>query len=1220
MRLRALNGERGSALAQYEACRRALREELDVEPGEETQRLYQRIRDGELGPPQAEQRADDSPPPIPAVRQVPRAPAPSPASQPTSVAPPGPTPLQGERRILTALLADVQGSTALAGQIDVELWVEIMNRVFQVLGTEIYRYGGEIDQYRGDGLVAFFGATATHEDDPERAVLAGLSMQEAVQRYATELAETEGVELRLRVGVNTGEVIAASVGDSRQHREETAMGRAIALAARMETACEPGTVLVSENTYRLVAPLFQWQPLGEILVKGFTEPVAVYRPMTHRGQAGKGRGIEGLESPLVGRDAEVRALREALDRLGDGLGGIVTVVGEAGLGKSRLVAEIRKLALSADEGAANLRSDALRWAEGRCLSYATGVAYGLWIDGLRALLGTAPDAAPADVRRRLWEWVQALCPECVDQVYPYLGRMLSLSLEEEAAAHLRGIEAQGLKVLTFRAVEIAFQRAAEERPLVVVCEDLHWADATSLELLESLMPLAERAPLLLVCVLRPEREHGCWQVRETAAREYPHRHSDLWLEPLSQAESGELVRNLLRVEDLPETLRARILERGEGNPFYVEEILRSLIDHEIVVHDEASGRWRATQAESKDSGDEIPLPDTLQGVLRARIDRLPAEARRVLQTASVIGRIFSYRVLEAVVSADAPLTPGPSPPAPRAERRARGVTLDTHLLTLQREQMIREQARLPERQYAFKHYLTVEAAYGGILRRERRASHRRVAEALERLYPERLEERLGLLARHWEQAGKSERARDYLGRAGTQAAAQFANQEATSYLDRALDLTPESALAERYALLLAREKVYDLQGAREAQRQDLAVLESLAEQLADPARQAEVALRRAHLASRTQDYSAAAEAARSAIRWAENAQDVARQAAAHRELGRAMRYQHGHGGDAAREELDHALLLARAAGSRQVEVDVLHELGAVWNSRYKAEAEPYFAEQLRICRETGNRRDEGRALRDLGLSLLYRAQYTEALIHLAESLQVCLDTGNRRDEGWALHSLSIAYGELGDDATAHAYGMQALHVHNETGDRLGKWWTAVVLIQTDTRAGDFGRVQSWLVHTRGWWSSSHNLLLGDLALAQGDPKEAQARYEAAFRDTDEDSKYRGDALSGLVSVALAEGDLSRAQQFADEALRGLAKGYPWASILTGLRVYLACYRGLHASGDPRAQEVLEEAHRLLHARAETIDDPALRRSFLENVAVNREIVRAYAEREQGDET
>jgi ABC-type oligopeptide transport system substrate-binding subunit len=650
----------------------------------------------------------------------------------------------------------------------------------------------------GDAVLAFFGAPIAHEDDPERAIRAGLGITAEAQRYAEELERERGIEgFNVRVGINTGLVVVGEVG-SDLRVEYTAMGDAINLAARVESAAEPGTVLITEATHKLVAPVFETEPLGSIEVKGRTRSVPVYRVQGARAKAGKQRGIAGLESPLVGRETEFRALQEAMERLGSGQGGIVTMVGEAGIGKSRLVAELRSDATHGRVDSVPRPAGALHltWAEGRCLSYGASVAYLLWLDLLRGLLGVSVEDSPAQIRDVLQGWVQALCPERYNDVYPYVGRLLSLPLEEEIDALLRDMDGKQLKEGTFGAVETLLSCASGEKPLVLVTEDLHWADPTSVELLEKVLPLSGQLPILLICVFRPERSHACWHLRETAAREYRQQHLDLVLEPLSATESASLVANLLAIEDLPGQLKARILDHAEGNPFYLEEVLRSLIDDGAIVLDEARGRWMAM----RDVAD-IDIPDTLQGVLMARIDRLREETKRVLQMAAVIGRIFLYRVLAAIAA---------------AER-----DVDCQLLTLQQEEMIRERARQPELEYIFKHHLTQEVAYNGLLKKERRVFHRQVAEALERLYPDRVDEQLGLLAYHWDRSGDADKATEYLLRAGDQARLAYAHREAVEYYQRALVFLKEKSEYGRAArtlmkLGLTHHSAFDYRRARSA--------------------------------------------------------------------------------------------------------------------------------------------------------------------------------------------------------------------------------------------------------------------------------------------------------------------------------------------------------------------------------------------------------------------
>jgi class 3 adenylate cyclase len=1255
MRLLALNGQRGAALAQYEACRRALSEELDVEPGEETKQLYEQIRDGLLAPPRSEARhrreddgrrtADDESPGAgagpPAADRGTRDGASHAPARPAALRPDFPpqhpqgtpkdsyAPLAGERRTATVLVTDVKGSTALAEQIDTEDWVALMSEVLQTLGSEIYRYGGEVDQFQGDGLIAFFGVSTAHEDDPERAVLAALAMQVAIKRYAAGLSPGPGAELSVRVGINTGQVIAASIGDQAYHREETARGRAIALAERMEKACQPGTVLVAEETYRLTAPLFEWQPLGEIRVEDVSQPVAVYRPLAHVTTTGKGRGIAGLESPLVGRDAALRALENAIERLQSGVGGIVTVVGEAGIGKSRLVAEIRKLVLRGDKGSASLESTHLQWVEGRCLSYATTVAYHLWLDMLPRLLQVAPDARPTAVRHALRERVLDLCPDRVDDVYPYLGRLMSLPLETESEARLRGLDAESLQYLTFRAVEILVESTARERPLVMVGEDLHWADPTSLDLLVGLLSATDRAPLLVLCLLRPERSHPCWRIIERAVRDYPHRHTDLRLKPLSADESETLVENLLHVEALPVPLRARILDHAEGNPFFVEEILRSLIDDGTILHDAQTDRWYATR-----DVDDIPIPNTLHGALTARIDRLESETKRVLQLASVIGRIFSSPLLSAIY-ADRGATRGGTPEG------AGGNHIEAHLIALQRAQLIRERARLPEREYIFKHHLTQKAAYGGLLRRERRAYHRRAAETLEQLYPERIEEQLGLLAHHWERAGEVERAVVHLRRAGEQSAAQYANAEAVAYFSRALKLIPEpddtalhagrgrlSDVRERCALLLAREDIYDLQGERDAQRQDLDVLVKLTEALAQEGGQqvarlrATIALRQARYAEAIYDRPAAVEAARVAVRLAREAQAVEIEALGHRHWG--LNLSDGRHEQAARTHFEQALDLARAAGSHRVEASSLRGLGILyylWGDF--GTARTYGEQALGVCREVADRREEMVTLNRLGWLCVCQGDYAGARAFLEQALSVCREIGSRQEEGWALCILGRIFHVYGDYARARGHYEQGLRALSGADD----WLENVVLAYEGLLFHDLGddeTARRWALQAvenlgEGLERGYALTVLGHALAGLGHLDEAADAYQRASALWRERRivSTAPDAWAGLARVALARGEPAQALGHVQEIL-GCLETYPTLeSTLEPLVIYMTCYRvlrtcaGLRGRADPRAREVLHAAHGLLQEQAAHIDDETLRRSFLENVVVHRQIVAEF---------
>jgi class 3 adenylate cyclase/predicted ATPase len=571
------------------------------------------------------------------------------------------------------LFCDVKGSTAAAEQLDPEEWAEIMNGAFEHMIRPIYKYEGTVARLMGDAILAFFGAPIAHEDDPERGILAGLDILDSIDPYRREVRQQWAIEIDVRVGINTGLVVVGAVG-SDLRMEYTALGDAINLASRMEQLADPGTVRISEHTFRLVAPLFDAEDLGEIEVRGKDRPVRTYRVLSPKAQPGRLRGVEGLESPLIGRDAEMHTLRGAIIDLRQGRGKIVSVMGEAGLGKSRLIAELRQSPTPVS--GANVE---LRWLEGRSLSYETTSPYAPFIDILTEIFSLQQEQSETEKYERMRVAVLRIAGDRTADIVPFLASMLEIQPPPGDYERVRFLEPPQLRQRVFAAMSELVERMALARPTVLVLDDIHWIDSTSLDLLLELLPLTDRTPLLVLAIFRPRRHEPSWQFHETAAREFGHRYAQIPLHPLDEGSASQLVSSLLHIEDLPESVSQLILEKAEGNP---------LLDAGLVVKE--GEKWRATG-----EIEGIAVPDTLAAVITTRLDRLDQNSKHVVQTASVIGREFVYETLATAQDDFEPL--------------------ERSLTDLQRRELIREKSR-------------------------RRELHLRVAECLEGLQPERVAE------------------------------------------------------------------------------------------------------------------------------------------------------------------------------------------------------------------------------------------------------------------------------------------------------------------------------------------------------------------------------------------------------------------------------------------------------------------------------------------------
>lgn len=542
--------------------------------------------------------------------------------------------LSGERRVATILFLDVVGSTALAARLGVETWMNVLNGAQERLTPIIYRYEGTLARLLGDALVAFFGAPVAHEDDPIRAVRAALETMVEAEHYAAEIKRQYGFDFRMRACLNTGPVVIEPVGQDLRY-DFTARDGAVNLAARLKFAAQPMRVLLTEATYRYVAAAFECRDLGVLEAKGH-QPVRVYEVIRPKNQPGAGRGLTGLTSPMVGRDAELTTLIQLTHAVRAGLGRAVLILGEPGLGKTRLIQEWQ----TAVEHSAGAHPP--RWAIGQCRSYGQGLAYHLVINLVRSLIGVAENTEEPETHAALQSFTRALLGDTAPDITLHLASLLLLQLEPAAAAIIEAYDPPTRQGHYLRAVRQTLLTLAQQQPLVLVFEDIHWADAASTALLTRLFPQLLNAPILLSLVTRPEQEAAGWELITATRSLLGGSLTEITLRALTETDSRRLVSNLLEIETLPETLRQLVLSKAEGNPFFVEEVIRMFIDREAIVR--RNGGWSAGKSISS-----LDIPDKLEGLLLARIDRLPEDVKNTLRIAAVIGRQFPVKVLARVL-------------------------------------------------------------------------------------------------------------------------------------------------------------------------------------------------------------------------------------------------------------------------------------------------------------------------------------------------------------------------------------------------------------------------------------------------------------------------------------------------------------------------------------------------------------------------------------------
>jgi ABC-type transport system substrate-binding protein/class 3 adenylate cyclase len=675
----------------------------------------------------------------------------------------------GERRVVSVLVADVAASTAIGERLGPERSKFLFDEIARLMQEEVERFGGTVAQLTGDGVLALFGAPVAHEDDSERAVRTGIAIREALARYDEEVGPAYGIELGARVAVNTGPVVVPA-RDEPPDRLYNALGDTVNVAARLQSH---GDLVVGPETARQLGDRFLLESLGELELKGKSTPTVAYRVAGEREAP-----TQAAATPLVGRESELARLEEVLGELVEGRGAIVVLTGEPGIGKSRLKTEARERF-----------HERVRFVEGHAVSYAAEIPYWPVRDLLRDWLALGVSEPEARMRLELRAGVTAALGDEADEAYPFIASMLGLSLEPELERRLHELSRDSVRQQTFDATYRLVCALAQEQPLCLVLEDLHWADEATTALVEALLPASEDA-VAIVLSFRAEGDHPALDLADRARRRYRHRFLELELEPLSPDAARELAVATAQAE-LPEQVADLLAERSGGNPFFLEEALRDLIERGVLRR--LNGGFELAD------GDRIAVPTLVQEALQARLDRLPREARNVVMTAAVVGRSFEMPLLERLIPA---------------------VDLRPALSELQQLELVVEESRRPAPQYRFRHGLVQEVAYRRLVEAQRRELHRAVGDALEELHRDSPEEVLGLLARHYSEAHEPERAVEYLLKAGDAARALYADEEALELYGRALEFMERTDEARaRETLLkvaLTHHLAFDFRAARQA--------------------------------------------------------------------------------------------------------------------------------------------------------------------------------------------------------------------------------------------------------------------------------------------------------------------------------------------------------------------------------------------------------------------
>ncbi|MDA2919696.1 tetratricopeptide repeat protein [Desulfobacterota bacterium AH_259_B03_O07] len=676
--------------------------------------------------------------------------------------------IEGERKLVTVLFADVKGSTSIGEHLDPEELRTIIEKSYEISLNEIHRFEGTVNQFLGDGFMALFGAPIAHEDHAIRGIHSALAIQNSMASYSDELKKDRDIDFKMRVGINTGTVVVGNIGDDLK-MDYTALGDTVNLASRMEQIAKPGNIMVSESTYKIAKDYFNFKSLGALDIKGKKKPVSVYEviePIEEektRLEISREHGF----TKFIGRAREIEVLRDSFARSKEGQGQAITIIGDAGMGKSRLLYEFRKL----------LEDENILYLEGRCISYGKSISYLPVIDIIKKRFRIDKLDTETTIRKKIEKGIGDIDPN-LEVGIPFLFDILSIEIE---ARILKSLDVREKRKRTLETIKNIILADSALRPLIVVVENLHWIDSASEEFLTFLIDNLPSSRIMLILTSRPGYS-AKWSEKSYHVQIAPSR--------LSNKEVEEMIKSILGNQEITQGLIKLVTDKADGIPFYVEEIIKSFTEGGIIERGEDVYSLKKGIA-------EVDVPDAIQDIIMARIDRLEENLKGTMQYASVIGREFSYKLLKELMEI--------------------GDELQDYLTQLKGLELVYEKSIFPDLEYRFKHSLTHDVAYNSLLIKKRKELHGRIGEIVEDLYGDKLEENYELLAYHYGRSNRDAKAVAYLTLAGDKSAKIYSTEDAISYYDEALsklDNTPDTRTnkEKRVDIFIKQAKVMRLMG------------------------------------------------------------------------------------------------------------------------------------------------------------------------------------------------------------------------------------------------------------------------------------------------------------------------------------------------------------------------------------------------------------------------